>query len=108
MTYDIQSASGSTLLRDLVLNAILANERRVNEPSIRQGAWITTANYQMTVKPGVVQMDGRNCVVVALEPRRREPYLLYGTLWVNAQDGSIVRIEGTGSKVPPSSLGPQR
>jgi hypothetical protein len=107
-TYDIQSASGSTLLRDLVLNAILANERHVNEPGVREGSWITTANYKMTVKPGVVPMDGRNCVVVALEPRRREPYLLYGTLWVNAQDGSIVRIEGTGSKSSSIFSGPTK
>ncbi len=108
-TYDIQTASGSSLLRDLVLNAILNNERQVNLPGVREGAWITTANYKMTVKPGgIVPMDGRNCVAVNLEPRRKQPYLLYGTLWVDAHDGSIVRIEGTGSKNSSIFSGPTK
>ena len=106
-SYQIQSASGSTLIRDLLLNAILHNEKQVNEPGIREGAWITTGNYKMTVKPGgIVPMDGRNCVALTLEPRRRAPYLLYGTLWVDARDGSIVRIEGTGSKSSSIFSGP--
>jgi hypothetical protein len=105
--YDILSASGSTLLRDLVLDAILENEKQVNDPHVRAGSWITTANYNMTVNAGGISpMDSRDCVVVTLEPRRREPYLLYGTLWVNAQDGSIVRIEGTASKSSSVFTGP--
>jgi hypothetical protein len=108
-TYDIQTASGSTLLRDLVLNAILNNERQVNLPGVREGAWITTANYKMSVKPGgFVSMDGRNCVVLNLEPRRKQPYLLNGTLWVDASDGSIVRVEGTGSKNSSIFSGPTK
>jgi hypothetical protein len=83
----------------LVLNAILDNERHVNEPGVREGAWITTANYEMRVKPGGIQsVQGRDCVAVSLMPRRKEPYLLNGTLWVDAKDGKIVQIEGIGSK----------
>jgi hypothetical protein len=82
-----------------VLSAILDNERHVNEPGVREGAWITTANYQMRVKPGGVQrVEGRNCIAVSLTPRRKEPYLLEGTLWVDAADGKIVQIEGKSSK----------
>jgi hypothetical protein len=98
-SYQILSESGSALIRSLVLHAILDNERHVNEPGVREGAWITTANYQMQVKPGGIQkVDGRDCVALSLTPRRKEPYLLIGTLWVNAQNGEIVRIEGKGSK----------
>ena len=98
-SYQILSESGSALMRNLVLHAILDNEQHVNEPGVREGAWITTANYEMQVKPGGVQkMDGRDCVAIALTPRRKEPYLLDGTLWVDAQNGEIVRIEGKGSK----------
>jgi hypothetical protein len=35
---------------------------------------------------------------VSLTPRRKEPYLLEGTLWVDAADGKIVQIEGKSSK----------
>lgn len=98
-SYQILSESGSALIRSLVLHAILENEQHVNEPGVREGSWITTANYDMQLKPGGVQkMDGRECVAIALTPRRKEPYLLVGTLWVNAQNGEIVRIEGKGSK----------
>jgi outer membrane lipoprotein-sorting protein len=98
-SYQILSESGSALVRNLVLRAILDNEERVNEPGVREGSWITTANYDMQVKPGGIQkVDGRDCVALSLTPRRRQPYLLVGTLWVNAQNGEIVRIEGKGSK----------
>ena len=98
-SYQVLSESGSTLMRSLVLQAILDNEKHVNEPGVREGAWITTANYEMQVKPGGIQkMDGRDCVAIALTPRRKEPYLLLGTLWVDARNGEIVRLEGKASK----------
>ena len=98
-SYEIVSESGSTVIRSMVLHAILDNERHVNEPGVREGAWLTTANYEMTVKPGGIQtLDGHNCVAVSLMPRRKEPYLLIGTMWVDAGDGKIVRIDGKGSK----------
>jgi outer membrane lipoprotein-sorting protein len=98
-SYQILSESGSTLMRSLVLQTILDNEKHVNEPGVREGSWITTANYEMQVKPGGIQkVDGRDCVAIALTPRRKEPYLLLGTLWVDARNGEIVRIEGKGSK----------
>jgi len=98
-SYQILSESGSTLVRNLVLHAILENEQHVNEPGVREGAWITTANYEMHVKPGGVQkVDGQDCFALSLIPRRKEPYLLDGVLWVKAKDGKIVRVEGKGSK----------
>lgn len=98
-TYRILSESGSALIRNLVLHAILDNERYVNEPGVREGAWLTTANYEMKVtQGGIEKVDGRDCVAIELTPRRKEPYLLVGTLWVDANNGEIVRIEGKGSK----------
>ncbi len=98
-SYQILSESGSTLMRSLVLQTILDNERHVNEPGVREGSWITTANYDMQVKPGGIQkVDGRDCVAIALTPRRKEPFLLLGTLWVDAGNGEIVRLDGKASK----------
>ena len=37
-------------------------------------------------------------MAVSLAPRRKEPYLLDGTLWVDVKSGNIVQIEGKGSK----------
>jgi outer membrane lipoprotein-sorting protein len=98
-SYTIVSQSGSSLIRSLVLGSILDNEKRLNLPGIRDGTWITSANYQMQLEPGGTQpMDGRDCLVLALTPLRKTPYLLEGTLWVDAKDGSIVQVQGTASK----------
>ena len=106
-SYQILSESGSTIIRRLVLHAILENEQRVNKPGIREGSWITTANYQMQVKPGGVQkVDGRDCYAIALTPRRPEPYLLVGTLWVDVRNGEIVKLEGKGSRSSSLLTGP--
>jgi hypothetical protein len=87
--------------------AILENEQRVNKPGIREGSWITTANYQMQVKPGGVQkVEGRDCYAIALTPRRAEPYLVVGTLWVDAQNGEIVKLEGKASRSSSLLTGP--
>jgi hypothetical protein len=106
-SYQILSETGSTVIRSLVLHAILENEQRVNKPGIREGSWITTANYQMQVKPGGVQkVEGRDCYAIALTPRRAEPYLVVGTLWVDAQNGEIVKLEGKASRSSSLLTGP--
>jgi hypothetical protein len=98
-TYTIVSQSGSELIQHFVLKTILENERQINLPGTREGSWLTSANYEMKLKPGgVQQVNGRNCLVLSISPRRKAPYLIEGTLWVDSQDYSIVQIQGTGSK----------
>ena len=100
-SYVIVSESGSVVMQNLVLHTILENEKRLNRPDIRESAWITTANYQMNIKPvGPELVDGRDCMVLALIPKRKAPYLFEGTLWVDSKDGSIVQLQGTASKKP--------
>jgi hypothetical protein len=98
-SYTILSQSGSALIRSVVLRSILDNEKSLNQPGIRDGTWITSANYQMQLEPGGTRpVNGRDCLALALTPRRKTPYLLEGTVWVDARDGSIVQVEGTASK----------
>jgi outer membrane lipoprotein-sorting protein len=97
-SYTIVSQSGSEIIRRLVLGAILDNEKSINLPGNREGSWFTSANYEMKLKPGGTQrLDGRDCLVLALTPRRRAPYLIEGTIWVDLKDGSIVQVQGTAS-----------
>lgn len=73
-TYTIVSQTGSNIVRSLVLNRILDNEKLLSQPGIREGAWITSANYEMTLKPGGTQrLDGRDCLVVGLTPKAEGP-----------------------------------
>jgi hypothetical protein len=108
-TYIIQSESGSELLRKLVLHKILDSEKEINLPANREASWITSANYAMTLRPGGVQrLDGRDCYVLDIAPKRKAPNLIDGTLWVDAKDGSIIQIEGITSKNASVFSGPTR
>jgi hypothetical protein len=97
-SFIIVSQSGSELMRR-VLAVILDNERRLTQPANRAGAVIAPANYEMSVQGSAV-IDGRNCVAVALKPRHASEYVLNGTVWVDAQDGSIVQLEGITARSP--------
>jgi hypothetical protein len=97
--YTILSQSGSAVIRNLVLGTILDNEKKLNLPGNREGAWITSANYEMKLEgDGIQHLAGKDCLVLALTPKRKTPYLIEGTLWVDAKDYSIVQIQGTSSK----------
>jgi hypothetical protein len=95
------------VLRRVVLNSILENEKRINQPGVREGSWLTSANYEMKLKPGGPQpVNGRDCYVLSVKPRHKAPNLIVGTLWVDTRDESIVQIEGTASKGPSVFTGP--
>lgn len=106
-SYAILSERGSSVIRKFVLNTILENEKRLNEPGTREGSWIVSANYEMKLKQaGAVRIDGRDCYVLSIVPKRKAPYLVAGTIWVDSRDGTIVRIEGESSKSPSVFTGP--
>ena len=108
-SYLIVSESGTVVMLNLVLHAILENEKHLNRPDIRESAWITSANYQMNLKFGEPQsIDGRDCMVLSLIPKRKAPYLFQGTLWVDSKDGSIVQLDGTAAKSPSMVTRPAR
>lgn len=100
-SYAILRQSGSALIQKFGLHPLLDNEKEINEPGKVENSWFTTANYEMKVKPGGEQtIDGRACVAVTMKPRRKAPNMIDGTLWVDAADGSIVRVEGVASRSP--------
>jgi outer membrane lipoprotein-sorting protein len=108
-SYTPISQSGSAIIRSQVLGAILDNEKRLNQPGNRESAWITSANYQMHLKPGGHEsIGGRDCLVLSLVPRRNASFLFEGTLWVDAKDFSIVQLQGTSSKSPSILTGPTK
>jgi len=98
-SYQVLSHSGSSLIYKFLLQPILDSERDINLPSKIGAALLNSANYNMSLKPsGPVRQDGRLCWAVAISPKRKAPNLINGTLWVDAADFTIVRIEGVTSK----------
>jgi hypothetical protein len=106
-SYEILSETGSALLQKMVLHSILDEEKRINEPGNREASWITSANYEMKLKPGGPQpLDGRTCYAIAINPKVKAHNLIVGTLWVDSKDETIVRLEGTASKSVSVFTGP--
>jgi hypothetical protein len=97
-TYAILSETGSSIIKNLVFAPLLENEKEINLPANRRASWLTSENYQMKLKPGVQQIDGRECLALVITPRRKAPNLVNGTLYVDVKDDSIVRIEGIATK----------
>ena len=108
-TYTILSESGPSIIRSLVLSALLDEEQRIDEPANREASWFTSDNYEMKVEPGGPQpIDGRACYAVSINPRKKAPNLIRGTMWVDAKDFSTVRVEGVSTKSPSIFTGPTR
>jgi hypothetical protein len=100
-SYAVLSEGGSAVIRRLGLDPILEREREINLPGNVEHSWITSANYEMTLKtPTPQRLEGRDCLVLAINPRRKAPNLIVGSIWVDANDYTIVRLEGVGSKSP--------
>jgi outer membrane lipoprotein-sorting protein len=100
-SYTILSESGSEFIQNHVLQKLLDEEKTINLPGIREHSWLTSANYEMQLKPGGIQLlDGRECLTLAITPRRKATNMIAGTLTVDAKDGSIVQLDGTASQSP--------
>lgn len=98
-SYQVLSESGSGIIRKEVLGRVLDGERTATEPANRATALITSANYTIHER-GAEVVGGRNCIALAIAPRRIGPYLFQGELWVDAQDYSIVQLSGVTAKSP--------
>jgi hypothetical protein len=100
-SYEILSQSGSELIMRFGLRPLLDNEKAINVPGNVEHSWFTSANYEMQFKPGVSQrIDGRDCIAIAMKPKRKAPNMIDGMLWIDSSDDSIVKVEGIASKSP--------
>jgi hypothetical protein len=98
-SYQILSQSGSSLWRNEVLKTLLENEQRMSQPGNVETALINSTNYEMKLDKNPVQaLNGRQCLVLDITPRRNSQYLFKGMLWVDARDYAIVQLKGTAAK----------
>ena len=99
--YTILSERGSSLVLRFGLLPLLTKETAINQPGQVQNSWFTTANYAMKLVPGgVVESNGRPCNVLRIQPWRKAPNRIAGTLWADARDGTLVQIDGVASERP--------
>jgi hypothetical protein len=100
-TYTILSQSGSTILLRIGLRPLLDNEQIINQPGNVERSWFISANYVMTLNAGGVhKLGGRDCFALDIKPKAQAPNLIIGTIWVDAHDGTLVKVDGVASKNP--------
>jgi hypothetical protein len=105
--YEIQSQSGSEIIQRFGLRPLLDNEKTVNLPGNVEQSWFNSANYEMKLKPGgVQQLDGRDCYELDVTAKRKATNTINGEIWVDAHDGSIVKLDGIATKSPSAFAGP--
>jgi hypothetical protein len=107
--FTVLSESGSSMIRRFGLKSLINNDVTINLPGNVEKSWFTSANYEMKLKPGGVErINGRDCYVLAITPKRQAPNLIIGTLWADAKDGTLVQIEGVSSQSPSAFAGNTR
>ena len=94
--YEITSEGGSGMIRGKVLRAMLEGEREVISQGDSARSSLARANY--IFQPNGVDDDG--LANVLLSPRRKEPVLVAGTMFLQPSDGNLVRLEGRLAKSP--------
>ena len=94
--YTIVAEDGSEYIRNKVFRASLEAEREMWKPGASDAGALTPANYVFEDRGA--QPDGLTSL--ALKPRRKNILLVEGSIFLNPDDGELVRIEGQLSKTP--------
>jgi hypothetical protein len=94
------SATGSSFLRSVIVDRILANEKEMAKAANRESVALTSANYKMQLEPGHATINGRDCVIVNLKARRKAAYLINGKGWFDSTDFTLVHLEGSPAQSP--------
>lgn len=97
--FTIISEAGSKFVIDHVLRKLLDGEQDAIKGSNRQAMALTRENYDFKLA-GYEPSPGGGQYVLKLLPKTKNKYLYSGTIWVDAKDFAVVRIEGEPCKNP--------
>ena len=94
--YTVRKVDGSDRGTDIVRRVLEHESEMASHAELHE---LTARNYRFAL---VAQepVDGQNCYVLQLTPKRNEPELVNGKAWVDAGNFQIRRIEGTPAKSP--------
>ncbi len=95
--FEVVSESGSHLLLDHVLKKLLKTEQ--DDAHHRADSALTPANYAFNLVRTEVD-DGRPVYVLTVEPIKPRALLYRGTIWVDAQDYAVVRLDAQPARNP--------
>lgn len=94
--YEVTAEGGSDYIRSKVLRAVLQGEQEAVARGATGRSSLARANYSFQAN-GV---DDAGLANVILSPRRQEPVLVAGTMFLQPDDGRLVRLQGQLAKSP--------
>jgi outer membrane lipoprotein-sorting protein len=97
--FDVLSEEGSGSIRKHVFQKLLSEETEASGRGTRTGTRITPANYDFQIV-GQEDLETGPTYVLEVSPKTENKYLIRGKIWVDANDYSIVRIEGQPARNP--------
>src|SRR5882757_8417643 len=95
--FTVTSESGSGLVRHMALNPLINSEIEAAAGKEHHDSAITIDNYSFNLL-GEQQLGPYRCYVAEAVPKRKDKYLFEGRVWIDANDSSVVRIEGHPAK----------
>lgn len=97
--FTILSEGGSGAIRKHVFYKLLSEESDASRRATRDGTRITPENYTFKLI-GRETIESGPAYVLSIIPKADSKYLIEGKIWINANDYSIVRIEGRPARNP--------
>lgn len=95
--FQVISQTGSKMLADHVLKKLLEAEEEAAANPGRTAP--TSANYTFTLVAQQM-IDGRPCYVLQVEPKTDSRLLYRGTVWIDADDFAVAKIEAQPARNP--------
>ena len=96
-TFTVTSESGSGLVQHMALNPLIHSEIEAAAGKEHHDSAISADNYSLNLL-GEQQLGPYRCFVAEAAPKRKDKYLFEGRVWIDANDYSVVRIEGHPAK----------
>jgi outer membrane lipoprotein-sorting protein len=95
----IISWSGSSALRNYVLNRLRESELEAMQEENRRRTDMNPENYDFTLV-GIEETGPHKFYVMEVVPKIKNKFLFRGRIWVDARDFGITRMEGAPAKNP--------
>ena len=97
--FTIVSEEGSGPIRKHVFQKLLSEETEASHRGTRNSTRLTPTNYDFRII-GQETLETGPTYVLQVSPRTPNKYMITGRIWVDANDYSIVRIEGQPARNP--------
>ena len=96
---EVVRTEGSQMIRERVFDKILEAEKDASTTKTKQETTIAPANYNFALI-GKQDCAGRPCYNLRITPKQKNKYSIDGEIWVDSEDGAIVRMQGSPAKRP--------